>query len=92
MADIHIVQVHHLTHKKAQEAAQKVAEKLADEFDLTCAWEGDVLRFERSGVSGTLTLLKHQAQMQIKLGFLFGAFASTIESKVAENMKKVFSA
>ena len=92
MADINIVQDHHLTHKKAHEAAQKVADKLAEEFDLSCAWEGDVLRFERSGVSGTLTLHKHKAQMQIKLGFLFGAFASTIESKVAENMKKVFAA
>ncbi len=92
MADINIVQDHHLSHKKAHEAALKVAEKLAEEFDLTCEWEGDdVLRFERSGVSGSLTLLKHQAQMQIKLGFLFSAFSSTIESKVAENMKKVFA-
>ena len=90
MADINIVQDHHLTHKKAHEAAQKVADKLAEEFDLNCEWEGDVLRFERSGVSGTLTLHKHQAQMQIKLGFLYSAFASAIEGKVAENMKKVF--
>ena len=29
--------------------------------------------------------------MQIKLGFLFSAFAAKIESKVAENMKKVFA-
>jgi putative polyhydroxyalkanoate system protein len=92
MADINIVQDHHLTPKKARDAAQKVADKLAQEYDLACAWDGDVLRFERSGVSGSLTLLKHQAQMQIKLGFLFSAFSSTIESKVAENMKKVFAA
>jgi len=92
MADINIVQDHHLTPKKAREAAEKVAEKLAEEFELACEWDGDVLRFERSGVSGSLTLHKHQAHMQIKLGFLFSAFSSTIESKVAEKMKKVFAA
>ncbi|WGG49474.1 polyhydroxyalkanoic acid system family protein [Rugamonas sp. DEMB1] len=92
MADINIVQDHQLTPKKAREAAQKVAEEMAAEFDMECKWEGDVLHFERSGVAGSLTLHKHQAQMEIKLGFLFSAFSSKIESKVAENMRKVFGA
>lgn len=92
MADINIVHDHHLSHKKAREAADKVAAKLSEEFDLACEWDGDVLRFERSGVSGRLTLHKHQAEMHIKLGFLYSAFSSAIESKVAENMHKVFGA
>lgn len=92
MADISIVQEHKLTPKKAHEAAQKVADKLAEEYDLACAWEGDVLSFARSGVSGTLTLAPKLATMDIKLGFLMSAFASTIEAKVAENMKTVFGA
>jgi putative polyhydroxyalkanoate system protein len=91
MAEITIIQEHTLTPKKAREAAQKVAEKLADEYDLEWEWEGDVLHFERSGVQGNLTLNKKHAEMFIKLGFLMGAFASTIEAKVAENMKKVFA-
>ena len=52
MADISIVQEHTLTHKKAREAAQKVADAMADEYGLECEWEGDVLHFERSGVQG----------------------------------------
>ena len=92
MADINIVQEHSLTPIEARAAAQKVADKLAAEFDLACAWDGDVLRFDRSGVNGSLTLAQHQAQMRISLGFLFSAFSSTIESKVAENMRKVFGA
>ena len=91
MADISIVQVHHLTPKKAREAAQKVADKLAEDYDLEFEWEGDVLHFERSGVQGSLTLEKKQVEMFIKLGFLMSAFAATIEAKVAENMKKVFN-
>jgi putative polyhydroxyalkanoate system protein len=91
MAEITIIQEHTLTPKKARDAAQKVAEKLADEYDMEWEWEGDVLHFERSGVQGNLTLNKKHVEMFIKLGFLMGAFASTIEAKVAENMKKVFA-
>lgn len=90
MADINIVHEHALTPKKAREAAQKVADKIAEEYDLECEWEGDVLYFERSGVKGSMTLEKQQVQMVIKLGFLMSAFSSTIEAKVTENMKKVF--
>lgn len=91
MADINIVQQHKLTAVKAREAAQQVADKLAQEYDLACAWDCDVLRFERSGVDGSLTLEKEQAQLQIKLGFLLSAFAPTIEGKIAEKMRKVFT-
>ena len=91
MADISIVQEHHLTPKKAREAAQKVADKLAAEYELACEWDGDVLHFARSGVQGSLTLEKAQAEIVIKLGFLMSVFASTIEAKVADHMKKVFN-
>ena len=92
MADINIVQEHTLTPLKAREAAQQVADKLAQEFDLAYQWEGDVLRFERSGVSGSLTLLPEEARLHIALGFLFSAFSSQIEAKVADKMRRVFTA
>jgi putative polyhydroxyalkanoate system protein len=92
MADISIVQEHALTPQQAHAAAQQVAVKLAADYDLACAWSGDVLRFSRSGVTGTLTLAPRLARMDIKLGFLMSAFAATIESKVGEKMKRVFSA
>jgi putative polyhydroxyalkanoate system protein len=91
VADINIVQEHTLTPQKAREAAQQVADKLAQEFDLAYQWEGDVLRFERSGVAGALTLDQHQARMSLKLGFLYSAFATVIQSKATEKMRKVFS-
>ncbi len=90
MADINIVHEHKLTPKKAREAAQKVADTIADEYGLTCEWEGDVLHFERSGVQGQMTLEKKKVEMFIRLGFMMSAFSSTIEAKVSENMKKVF--
>lgn len=91
MADINIVQAHRLAPEQARAAAQQVADKLAEQFELTCAWDGDVLRFERSGVSGSLSLLPDQAKLHIALGFLFGAFSSQIEAKVADKMRRVFA-
>ncbi|MRX11092.1 polyhydroxyalkanoic acid system protein [Pseudoduganella sp. FT25W] len=90
MADINIVQEHHLAPEQARAAAQQVADKLAEQFELACRWEGDVLRFERSGVSGSLSLLPHQAQLQLELGFPISMMAAQIEAKVAEKMRKVF--
>lgn len=92
MADISIVQAHTLTPQKARAAAQQVADKLAADYDLACEWDGDVLKFSRSGVNGTLTLAPHLATMDIKLGFMMSAFAATIEAKVGDSMKKVFDA
>ena len=92
MADIQIVQEHNLSPERARAAAQQVADKVAAEFGMAWRWEGDVLRFERSGVEGALTLGEQRAALRIKLGFLMGAFASTIETKAADKMRRVFTA
>ena len=91
MPDISITQPHSLSQTDARAAAQKVADKLAREYGLNCTWDGDVLRFARTGVEGALTLGERQAALRIKLGFLMSAFASTIEQKVVESMRKVFT-
>lgn len=92
MSDIRITQAHKLPHKKAKAAAQKVADQMATEYEMSSEWDGDVLKFKRSGVSGKLVVLEKEAHLEISLGFLFKAFSSTIEEKVAAKMKKVFSA
>ena len=90
MAAIHIVQQHALTPERARSAAQQVAERIGREYGLACRWEGDVLRFTRSGVSGVLTLEPQQARMAIDLRFPMSAMAGVIRAKVTENMRKVF--
>jgi len=90
MSEISIVQEHNLSPEQARDAAQQVAQRIATEYGLDCKWDGDVLRFERSGVEGALTLEDRRAAMRIRLGFFMGAFAPAIEAKVAEKMRKVF--
>lgn len=90
MSQIHIVHPHELSPVAARDAAQQVADRLSDEYDLACRWNGDVLHFERSGVSGTLALDAARVEMKLKLGFLMSAFAGTIEQRIRDNMRKVF--
>ena len=91
MADIHIVQTHTLSREQARHAVQQVSDKLAREYQLACRWDGDIMRFERSGVAGELTLAAGQAAVDIRLGFMMGMFASAIREKLSVSMKKVFA-
>lgn len=67
MADISIVQAHNMPPEQARAAAQEVADKMAADFGMECRWDGPVLRFERSGVDGTLVVNDRDAQLDITL-------------------------
>jgi putative polyhydroxyalkanoate system protein len=92
MADIRITQAHELTQEEAKAAAQTMAEQMALKYDMVSEWDGDMLVFTRSGVSGKLVLQDHAAHLEISLGFLLKAFIGAIEEKVAAKMEKVFGA
>lgn len=91
MADITIIHDHTLSMADARQAAQKVADQMVADYEMVASWDGDVLTFKRSGVSGTLALETGRAQLDIELGFMLKAFASKIEEQVGRNMQKVFA-
>ena len=78
MAAIAISKKHQLPHAAAKDAAQKIADDLSKRFDLECAWNGDDIEFERSGVSGTLHVGKSEVRLDCQLGFLLSWLAPTI--------------
>jgi putative polyhydroxyalkanoate system protein len=92
MSDITLVEKHTLTMAQAREVAQQVAEQMKKDYEIGYAWEGDVLNFKRSGVSGTLALADGQATLDITLGFMLKGFRKKIEEQVGRNMHKLFSA
>jgi putative polyhydroxyalkanoate system protein len=92
MADIEITQPHNMTPDAARAAAQQVADKMAADFGMECAWDGQVLRFERSGVDGALVVGEHDARLEIRLGLMMKAFAPMVQDKLARKMQKVFGA
>lgn len=92
MADIEIIQPHSMTPDAARAAAQQVADKVAADFGMACRWDGAVLRFERSGVDGTLVVGESDARLEVRLGLMMKAFAPMVQEKLARKMQKVFSA
>jgi putative polyhydroxyalkanoate system protein len=90
MADIEVQRDHALGLKKAKAAAQKVADEMAENFDMESEWEGNTLHFSRSGVSGELTVTKNSVQMNAKLGFLLTAFKPKIEAQIEKNFDEYF--
>lgn len=91
MADISLQRKHKLGLKKAKEAAQKVADHLAESFDMVSEWDGNTLNFERSGVNGQLVVTKELVVMDAKLGFLLSVFKIKIEEQINENFDKYFA-
>ena len=49
MSHIKIQRNHHLGHKQARAAAEKVATQLQEDYDIRYHWEDDTLHFERTG-------------------------------------------
>jgi putative polyhydroxyalkanoate system protein len=92
MADIDIAHSHALSLQQAKEAAQQVADRMAEEYDMRTQWDGDVLRFERSGLEGQLTLAAQQVHVAITLAGFFRSFGPMIEEKIARNLARIFSA
>ena len=86
MADISIKRAHHGTLADARKMADKVAVKLEKDYQLKSTWAGDVMNFARSGVNGTLAITAKELKIDIKLGFLAGAFKSNIADAVEKNL------
>ena len=92
MSDISITQAHTMSLQQSKQAAQLVADQMAAEFDMSTAWQDDVLSFTRDGLSGTLALRDNEAQIDVTLGTFFKTFAPMIEEKLNRKMAKAFAA
>ncbi|MDT9000561.1 polyhydroxyalkanoic acid system family protein [Paucibacter sp. APW11] len=96
MADIHIQRNHTLGLKRAREIAWAWAEQVEDKFEMECTViEGkssDTVEFVRSGVKGELIVTADHFELSAKLGFLLGAFKSTIESEIQKELDQLLAA
>jgi putative polyhydroxyalkanoate system protein len=90
MSDIRIRRAHALAPKHARKAAEKISARLNEAFDLQFEWEGEVLRFQRSGVDGQLILGHKEVVIDAQLGFLLAMMQPQIEQSIHEHLDKVF--
>lgn len=90
MAEIRIRKAHHLSHRKAREAAERVAKDLHKRFGLEWEWDGDYVDFKRTGLAGRLHVLEDQVRLDCQLGFVMSMFKSALEEAVHEEFDKYF--
>ena len=90
MSDIDVRRTHGLGLKAARIAANRMADDLGRKFDLCGAWEGNVMHFERPGVTGTLSITAKDLHLSVTLGFLLRALKGSIERAVEEELDQLF--
>ncbi|MBZ0250228.1 MAG: polyhydroxyalkanoic acid system family protein [Burkholderiales bacterium] len=91
MADIDLKRIHHLGMKAARHAADEMAADLGRKFGLAGRWEGNVLHFDRPGVTGKLALTEKDLHLTVTLGFLLKALRGSIERAVHEELDSLFA-
>ncbi|HTQ01717.1 MAG TPA: polyhydroxyalkanoic acid system family protein [Casimicrobiaceae bacterium] len=89
MPTISVVRKHTLSHKKAKAVADKVAKDLKQRFGLEYAWNGDIVEFERPGVTGTMRVGKDTIALDATLGWLLTPITPAIEREVVSQLDKL---
>jgi len=91
MPSIEIRRQHKKPMKDARHAVEKVAEKIAERFDIKYNWQGNTLHFERSGVNGYIALSKGEVHVTANLSFFLGALKGPIEREIDRQIEQEFA-
>jgi len=89
VADIDVHRSHALGIDGAREAADRMMEGLASRFGLRGRWDGNVLRFDRPGVSGALAVDEQNVHITVTLGLLLKAMRGSIEGAVVQQLDQI---
>ena len=93
MPELNIERTHTLGLSGARAVAERWREQAEQEWGMSCEAESgeseDCMRFVRSGVSGQLRVTDTRFDLQLKLGFLLGAYSGKIEEKIKANLDEL---
>jgi putative polyhydroxyalkanoate system protein len=90
MARLSIARKHHLSHKKAKDAAQKVADDLKARFELTYEWRGNEVEFKRPGLSGKMHVGKDEVRLDCELGLVLSLLRPVLEAEIDKEFRQRF--
>ena len=92
MSVIDVHRAHTLDKDHARDAAEALARDLSSQFDLNYQWEGDHLKFKRSGVKGHLNITGDDLHVHLELGLLLRPFKAKIENEIHSQLDKILKA
>ena len=92
MPDIEIRRAHGMNPADARAAADRMADRLGKKFGLKGDWDGNTMRFQGTGVTGTLTVSPKDLHIAATLGFLLKAMKGSIEQAVTRELDQLLAA
>ena len=91
MSNIDIRRSHARPLKEARAAIERVAEHIAEKFDVEYGWNGNSMEFSRGGVDGHIAVSAKEIHVTAKLGFLLGALKGPIEAEIRRVLDERFA-
>ena len=92
MAALAFEREHALGLEEARAVADRLALEMSEQYGVESHWDGNVLHFARTGLSGVLRLDSKHVRLEAQLGFLFSAFKPRIEAAMSANFERYFGA
>ncbi len=90
MAGIRIHREHEAGTKEAKRKVKRIAKGIADRFEVSTEWDGDVLFFKRTGVNGRIVVDPDQILVEADISFLLLPIRGAIESEIRRYMEEEF--
>lgn len=82
MPTIHLKHNHLLTPNETRIRVEAIARDLKKEYKLDYAWDGDRMRFRRSGATGYAYIGDGFIEIELKLGMLLAPLKGKIEAAI----------
>jgi putative polyhydroxyalkanoate system protein len=90
MPSIDIKRNHSRPLPEAKKSIERVAEHIAEKFDIRWGWEGNSLHFQRSGVDGYIKVTAKQVHVVAQLGFLLSMLKAPVEKEINRYLDEEF--
>jgi putative polyhydroxyalkanoate system protein len=82
MSEIVVRRSHGLPLAKARRLAETIAQRLQKDFGGAFAWDGDTLRFARTGASGSVAVTPDGFEIRVITSFLLAPLHGRIEREI----------
>jgi len=86
MTRIHIKHQHNLPQGEARALVEEIAGDLKKELKAEYSMEGNSLRFQRTGASGSVDLGEDFVEVNVNLGLLLGPMKGAIEKSIRQKI------
>ncbi|MBE1161007.1 polyhydroxyalkanoic acid system family protein [Dyella acidiphila] len=91
MASIDIRRPHRLSPSDAHAVIDQVAARMREKFEVKTQWQGEVLAFERTGISGKIAIGTDEIHVSAQLGMLFSPLKGMIEQEIRRKLDEHFA-